>query len=177
MFINDFGLSSKEAEIRQKQYGLNVLPEKKPPSNFSLLLSQLKNPLIYILLIASFVTIIIGDFADTIIILIAVFINTILGFIQERKATNALYSLKEYIINKAIVIRDGKRISIETKYIVPGDVVILSAGSKIPADGKLITSNRFLLTSLCLRVKVCLLGKTKKTWCLWALLLSPDRLL
>jgi Ca2+-transporting ATPase len=162
MFINDFGLSSKEAEIRQKQYGLNVLPEKKPPSNFSLLLSQLKNPLIYILLIASFVTIIIGDFADTIIILIAVFINTILGFIQERKATNALYSLKEYIINKAIVIRDGKRISIETKYIVPGDVVILSAGSKIPADGKLITSNRFFVDESLLTGESMPVGKNEK---------------
>lgn len=142
MFPNEPGLSNEEVKKKQQQYGANVLPEKPPPSQFSLILQQLKNPLVYVLLSATIVTFIIGHFSDALIIFLAVLINTILGFVQESKAANALYALKHYVTNKATVIRNGKRISITTSEIVPGDIVILNQGAKIPADGKLTFTNR-----------------------------------
>lgn len=120
-----------------------MLPEKPPPSNVSLFLAQLQSPLIYILLIAALVTIVIGHGADAAIILVAVFINTVLGFFQERKASDALYALKHYVSSKATVIRAGKRQAVDTSVLVPGDIVVLDQGVKVPADGELIWDNRF----------------------------------
>ena len=121
------------------------MPEKAPPSKLSLLIQQLKNPLVYVLLFAVIVTLIIGHLSDALIILLAVVINTVLGFIQENKASNALEALKHYITSEAIVIREGKRITINTSDIVPGDSVILNQGVKIPADGKLFFANRLYI--------------------------------
>lgn len=145
MFPSETGLSKGEVIKRQQQYGLNVLPEKPPPSQFSLFIAQLKSPLVYILLIASFVTIGIGHIADAVIILIAVFLNTILGYVQERRATNALLALKKYVTHTATVIREGKRTKVHTTNIVPGDVVVLDQGVNIPADGTLLFANRLYI--------------------------------
>src|SRR4030042_6908889 len=142
MFPNESGLSNEEVNKRQEQYGLNILPEKPPPNQFYLIIQQLKNPLVYILLLAALITLVIGHYSDAIIISLAVFINTALGFIQENRASNALHALKHYVTNKTTVIREGKRVSIDTSQIVPGDIVILSRGSRVPADGKLIFANR-----------------------------------
>lgn len=137
------GLSSKDVEEKQKEFGLNVLPEKKPPSKAYLFLSQLKNPLVYVLLGSSIVTFAIGDISDAIIILVAVGMNTILGFVQENKTSNALTALRKFISEKSTVFRNGVRETVDTKYIVPNDIVFLSQGNKVPADGKLVSSNRF----------------------------------
>lgn len=143
MFPNESGLSSEEVEKRQLKYGQNILPEKQSPSQFSLLVQQLKNPFVYILLLATVVTLLIGDFSDSVIIFLAVFINTILGFVQESRASSAIYALKNYVTNKSTVIRNGKRYFINTSEIVPGDSVILDQGAKVPADGRLTIVNRF----------------------------------
>jgi len=145
MFQDEVGLSHEEVGKRQAQYGSNTLPEKPPPSQFSLFIQQLKNPFVYVLLAAAVVTFIVGHFPDALIIFLAVLINTVLGFIQESRATNALYALKHYITNKAVVIRDGKRVSVNTSDIVPGDTVILDQGAKISADGKLTFANRLYI--------------------------------
>ena len=145
MFPNEEGLSDVDVKRRQEQYGLNVLPEKPPPSQLFLVIQQLKSPLVYVLLLAALVTLIIGHYSDALIISLAVFINTVLGFIQESKASNALHALKRYVINKATVIREGKRVSVDTSQIVPGDVVILNQGVKVPADGRLLFANRLYL--------------------------------
>ncbi len=137
------GLSTEEVKLRQEKYGYNQLPEKKPPTKISIFLSQLKNPLVFVLLGASIVTILIGQTNDALIILIAVFINTILGFVQENKTSNSLAALKKFISIKATVLRDGERMQIDTKEIVPGDIVFLNRGDKIPADGVLISTDRF----------------------------------
>ncbi|KKR11921.1 MAG: Calcium-translocating P-type ATPase, PMCA-type [Candidatus Woesebacteria bacterium GW2011_GWA1_39_21] len=142
MFPNKDGLSGEEAEKRLKKYGLNLLPEKSPPSQLSLFITQLKSPLVYVLLFASLVTLAIGHLSDSFIIFLAVFINTILGFIQEKRASDALYALKSYIADKTTVIRDGKRVVIDTPTIVVGDLVVLNQGVKVPADGELIFANR-----------------------------------
>ncbi len=145
MYPNEQGLSNEEVKKRQLQDGLNILPEKPPPSQFSLFVQQLRSPLIYVLGFAAFVTLIIGHYSDSLIIFLAVFINTILGFIQESKATNALLALKHYVTNKANVVREGKRSTINTSEIVSGDVVILDQGIKIPADGKITFANRLYI--------------------------------
>ncbi len=162
MFPVDQGLSNDEVGKRRKQYGLNVLPEKPPPSAFFLIIQQLKNPLIYVLLLAAFVTFIIGHYPDTIIIFLAVFINTLLGFIQESRASQALYALKRYLTQKAIVIREGKRLSIEISQVVPGDIIVLNQGVKVPADGKLIFSNRLYLDEAILTGESLPVSKNKE---------------
>lgn len=110
---------------------------------FPFFVQQLKNPFVYILLAATVVTLVVGNLADAIIIFLAVLINTVLGYVQESRANNALYALKHYVTSKASVIRGGNRILIDTSDIVPGDVVVLDQGTKVPADGELTFANRF----------------------------------
>lgn len=155
------GLTGNQVRQRQEQYGLNVLPEKPPPSTLSLILEQLKSPLVYVLLAASLVTVAIGHYSDAAIIFFAVVINTVLGFIQESKASNALFALKHYVASKATVIREGKRISIDTSQIVPGDLVVLSQGVKVPADGKAVFANRLYLDEAVLTGESVPLNKKK----------------
>lgn len=140
------GLTSEEAERLLEEHGFNALPESPPPSDISIFLSQLKSPLVYILIVAGIVTFFLHEYADTAIIGLAVFINTILGFIQERKAGQALAALKKLVHPHAQVYRDGEVVTLEVEKLVPGDVVILNQGDKIPADGKLIEANRFFVT-------------------------------
>ena len=109
------GLSTEEAGKRLKKYGKNKLPEKKKFSQLEIVLNQLKSPLVYILLIAALVTFMLEHFVDTGVILAAVIINTVVGFIQETKAERSLEKLKQMIEHKSRVMRDGieKEISVE----------------------------------------------------------------
>lgn len=132
------GLTEKEAQERLLKFGPNQFPEAPPPSDLKILLLQLKSPLIYILLFAGVVTIFLKDFTDTVVILAAVFINTVLGFYQERKAERALLALKKILTPHAKVIRGGKLKIVEAHLLVPGDLVVLSQGDKVPADGVLV---------------------------------------
>ena len=139
------GLTSVEAGKRLGKFGRNVLPEKPPVSSLSLFLTQLKNPLVYVLLAAGIVTFFLRDFSDTAIIGFVVLVNSILGFIQEKKADSALSALKALVRPTVDVIRDGKEIRINVELIVPGDVVEIEQGEKIPADGKLVKVNRLFI--------------------------------
>src|SRR3989344_2089829 len=139
------GLSFKEAKKRLDQYGLNVLPAKSSPSAFSIFLSQLKNPLVYVLLSAGIVTFFLGDYSDTLFIFFVVLVNSTLGFLQEKKANKALSSLKALVHPMADVIRDGKKLKVDISEIVPGDIVELELGNKVPADGKLLKVNRLYI--------------------------------
>lgn len=140
------GLSSKEAKRRLEKYGQNVLPEKPPPSNLSILLSQVKSPLVYVLLAAGIVTLALREFSDTTIILFVVVLNTVLGFFQERRASQALSALKALIHPKVRVIRDGVEKDIEVSQIVKGDIALLKYGYKVPADGELIEVKRLCIS-------------------------------
>ncbi|MCX6816420.1 MAG: HAD-IC family P-type ATPase [Candidatus Beckwithbacteria bacterium] len=139
------GLTNKEAEERLKQFGENKLKEKKGFSGLKILLSQFKSPLIYILVIASGVTWVMGDTVDAGVIGAAVILNTILGFFQELKAEKGLEALSKILTPKAKVIRDGQRQIIEAKEVVPGDVCILEMGEKVAADGVMIEVNNLSL--------------------------------
>jgi len=140
------GLTSEEAEKKLVQFGPNVLPEKPPPSDLAIFISQLKNPLVYILVAAGVITFLLNHISDTVIIAFAVFINTILGFLQERRASKSLSALKQLIHPKAKVLRNGELKTIDVSRIVPGDIAVVGVGDKIPADGKLIEANRFFLS-------------------------------
>ena len=131
------GLSSVEATNRLQTYGPNSLPEKRGVSAIIVLLRQFTSPLMFVLLIASIASIIIGEKKDALVILIAVIINVIVGFIQELKAERASQALKSYEVDYCSVLREGRHVSIESKKIVPGDIVFLSAGSRVPADIRL----------------------------------------
>ena len=139
------GLSVKEAQERLSKYGYNILPEKPPPTSLSIFFSQFRNPLVYVLLTAGIVTFFLREFSDTAIILFVVFVNSILGFVQEKRASNALTALRSMILPMAEVIRDGIKSKIEVKFIVPGDVIELEQGEKVPADGKLVKANRLYI--------------------------------
>ena len=161
MPTEDRGLTSKEAKERLAKHGPNVLPERPPPSDLSILFAQLKSPLVYVLAVAAVVTVFLGNYSDTAIILFAVFINTVLGFFQERKASRALNALRQLVHPKAEVIRDGKRIELKIEKLVPGDMVILSQGDKIPADGELFKVNRLFIAEAILTGESLPMGKGK----------------
>lgn len=135
------GLSENEVEIRQKKFGLNKLPEEKPLPKVKIFLSQFQSPLIYVLVIAGIITLILGEWTDTVVIFAAVFLNTVVGYFQENKASNALRELKKVLKRKATCLREGKKKEIFQENLVPGDMVILKAGDKVPSDGRIIESS------------------------------------
>ncbi|MDF1498329.1 MAG: calcium-translocating P-type ATPase, PMCA-type [Patescibacteria group bacterium] len=137
------GLSFDKAERRLKKYGKNILPTKKKFTAITIFLNQFKSPLVYILLVAALVSFILGEMVDASVILFAVFLNTIVGFVQELKAENSLAKLKEMIQHKSDVIRDGIEKEIDSENIVIGDIVVLRAGDRIPADGRIIEAHEF----------------------------------
>lgn len=139
------GLTSTEATRLLEKFGPNALPETPPPSSISILIAQIKNPLVYVLVAAGLVTFFLREVADTTIIIVAILINGILGFFQERKASRALYALKKLIHPTARVVRNGIVETIDAEEVVPGDVVILSQGEKVPADGEISEANRLFV--------------------------------
>lgn len=135
------GLSDEVAQQRLSEVGRNVLPRKKRSSWMSVLWNQFKSPLIYILLIAGGVKLVMREHLDSAVILAAVFVNTIIGFIQENKAENALEKLHSFISYNAKVRRNGVYTSINSQELVPGDVITLEAGDRVPADGRIISAS------------------------------------
>jgi len=135
------GLSNTEVTLRLKQYGQNKLPEEKVDSIFIIFLRQFQSPLIYILVAASIVVFTIGEVVDGSIILAVLLFNAIVGTIQEGKAQNTLLALKKLVETKATVLRDDKEIIIPDTELVPGDILILQEGEKIPADARVIISH------------------------------------
>ena len=135
------GLSSGEAKIRLEKHGENKLKEKKRVSWLKVLLEQFKSPLIYILVIASGITLALGDVINASVIGAAVVLNTILGFYQEMKAERSLEALSKMLTPKAKVLRDGKRVMIEASQVVPGDICVLELGERVPADGVVVMAD------------------------------------
>ena len=134
----DDGLGPLSIKHREEFFGKNELKERKQDSYLKKLLAQFHNALIYILLAASLVTAFLHEWVDSGVIFAVVIINVIIGFVQEVKAQEAIESLKNMMTTEAIVIRDSKKITISSVDLVPGDIVLLESGSKIPADMRLI---------------------------------------
>ncbi|MBK8550709.1 MAG: calcium-translocating P-type ATPase, PMCA-type [Ignavibacteria bacterium] len=138
---SDNGLSSQEAVNRLSKFGKNELTEKKKKPVWILFLEQFKDFMILVLIAAAVISGIIGDLTDTVIILIIVILNALIGFIQEYRAEKAMEALKKLATLKAEVLRNGKPLKISSSELVPGDVVLLEAGNAVPADLRLIESN------------------------------------
>ncbi len=133
----DRGLDIVEVVKRLKQYGENSLPAPKPISLWKIFIKQFENPLIYILLIASVVVLFLGDLTDTIVIFAVLIINAIIGVIQEGRAQNTLLALQNFTKTEAVVIRNGVEEVVTDREIVPGDIIVLREGDKVPADSRL----------------------------------------
>lgn len=132
------GLTSKKHLLRLKKDGENVLEKKAVVSPLGIFISQFKDAMVLILLMATLISGILGEFYDGITIIIIILLNAILGFIQEFKAEKSLQALSKLTAPKAKVIRDGRSITVETKDLVVGDMVLLASGDKVPADVRLI---------------------------------------
>ena len=135
------GLSQDEAEKRLAQYGPNRQPEAAKRSAFLRFGLQFHNILIYVLIGSAIITAALDHWIDTGVILAVVIANAIIGFIQEGKAEKAMDAIRHMLASHANVIRGGKRISIEGDQLVPGDIVLLEAGDKVPADLRLLTAH------------------------------------
>ena len=129
------GLTDDEASQRLARYGANLLKPPKRSDVLSLLLNQFKSPIILILFFATGLSFFLHDPVDAIIILSIVLISGLLGFWQERGASNAVAKLLSIVQIKAAVLRDGSSKEIPVEEIVPGDIVILNAGDIVPGDG------------------------------------------
>jgi potassium/sodium efflux P-type ATPase len=137
------GLSANDVKERTEKYGRNEIPKGKKRSWFVRLLMQFHNVLIYVLMVAAVITALMDHWVDTWVILAVIIINALIGFIQEGKAERALESIRQMLSLEAVVIRDGKKQTIGAEKLVPGDIVLLKSGDKIPADIRLVKSKDF----------------------------------
>jgi Mg2+-importing ATPase len=138
---SESGLDDREIDERLTKYGLNDIPVRKKKSVFSLLLSQLKDVLIIALTAASVISLFTGGVSEAVAILVIVVINISLGLIQEYKSEKSLQALIKYITYRIKVLRSGQVKEVDTKYIVPGDIVFLETGDRVPADLRLIEAD------------------------------------
>jgi len=132
------GLTSEEASLRLSQFGRNELKEKPRPTFLKMVFDQLNNFVVILLIVASVVSAILGDYIEAGAILLIVILNSVLGVIQESRAEEALAALRKLASPEAQVLRDGHRTSVPASLLVPGDVVFLEAGNYIPADVRLV---------------------------------------
>lgn len=137
------GLTEEEAKKRLSTYGPNQIEEEEPINKFAILMEQIKNPIIYIIIITMLITFIFQKYTDTLVIGIVILFNTTIGFIQEYKAESSLQALKLMISPECDVIRDcpedGRCVEMRIKAseVVPGDVLIIEGGDKVPADARI----------------------------------------
>ncbi|MGE5617759.1 MAG: calcium-translocating P-type ATPase, SERCA-type [Sphingomonadaceae bacterium] len=134
------GLSAEEARARLEKYGPNELQERKGPSFLQMVLAQLTDFLVIILIVASVISMVLGEFIDAGVIMAIVVLNAIIGVVQESKAEKSLAALKKMAAPMAKVIRDGHVLDVPSRELVPGDLVLLETGNYVPADVRLIES-------------------------------------
>ncbi|MDD5627005.1 MAG: HAD-IC family P-type ATPase [Patescibacteria group bacterium] len=139
------GLSEKQVlELREK-FGENLILSKEKTTWLSILLFQLKSPLIYILIVIGFISLFFKEYFDLILIWSVIVLNTLMGFFQEYHVKKTLAAFRKLLKPKALVVREGKRKEIEARELVPGDLVVLNSGDKVPADGKIIEGVNLLI--------------------------------
>lgn len=131
------GLSEQEVKVRRRKSGPNTLDRQDKESAWKILLRQFLNPLIYILVAATVLAIVMGKITDGIVIIAVIFINAIIGFIQEYQAGNTIQGLLKLVPENVTVMRNGKQVLLPTSELVPGDYVMLQAGDRVSADIRL----------------------------------------
>ncbi|MHC9064973.1 cation-translocating P-type ATPase [Nitrospira sp. CMX1] len=139
----EHGLVGQEVERRHAEFGPNELPEALPPSRIKLFLSQFASVIVWVLIGAAIISGLLEDWLDAAAIFAIVFLNGLLGFVQEFRAERSLAALRKMSVATAQVLRDGVLRSIPARELVPGDVILLEAGDRIPADARLIYATNF----------------------------------
>ena len=132
------GLSQAEVEQRLKQYGLNEIKEGKKASALEIFLNQFKSAVLWILIIATVISTFLKEYIDAIVILVIIVLIAVLGFILEYRAERAIEALKKLASLKATAVRDGQKKEIDANQLVPGDIIVLETGDKVPADSRLL---------------------------------------
>lgn len=156
------GLSEIEAKERLEKFGRNTIHISHGSGKFKIFFNQLKSPLILVLIFGGIVTLFISHYRDAIFIFIAVVVNSVLGFYQENKAERALSQLRTYLRQRARVIRDGVEHEINAEEIVPGDIIRLAQGDRVPADARVIYTNDFQVDEAVLTGESLPVGKTEQ---------------
>jgi magnesium-transporting ATPase (P-type) len=134
------GLTAEQADQRLRQYGPNKIAEEMRTGRLKIFLRQFTSPLIYILLIAALVTFLLQSYSDTGVILAVVAFNALIGYLQEFKAEESMRALKRLMVPKARVLRENREREINSEELVPGDIVLLASGAKVPADLRLTST-------------------------------------
>ena len=132
------GLSEEEAQERLAQFGLNEIRHEREISPVKIFLSQFNSFIVYILIAAVFISFVLHEYIDCAVIIAILIVNAVLGFFQEYKAEKAIESLKRMAALHATVIRDGRKMRINSNKLVPGDVIVFESGDRIPADARII---------------------------------------
>ena len=147
---SEYGLTAIEAQQRQELHGLNILPEEKPESLLKVFFRQFNSLLIYILIFAAGLSVYFDHLFDALVIVGVVLLNAVFGFVQEYKSSRAIAALKNLVKDTIKVIRDGNMHEIEVKNLVPGDVMFVESGDKLPADGRVIAVKNLLVNEAAL---------------------------
>ena len=144
------GLDTFEVKHRQERFGPNALTARKATSPLVRFLLQFKNPLVIILLVASGITAVLKDVTDALVIFAVVLINAVISYIQEARAEQAIAALAKTMSTEALVLRAGRQVRIPAEQLVPGDVVLLQAGARVPADLRLVAARNLQVTEAAL---------------------------
>ena len=139
------GLDSQEAKTRLEQYGSNELKVERRISPAKILVQQFKSFLMIVLLIATSISLALGEIIDAVVIVIIVVLSAVLGFTQEYRSEKAIEALRSMLSPTASVLREGKEIDVPAREVVPGDIIVLKAGDKVPADARLVETTRLQL--------------------------------
>lgn len=138
--MNYKGYSSSQVQKLLEQYGENTIHEEKPRSVIWVFVDQLNNFLVILLLVAALISFVVGERFDGSLIMAIVVLNAFFGIYQEKKASNAIAALKKMTVVKVRVVRDGGEVEVDSRYLVPGDIIFIEEGTKVPADAKVLES-------------------------------------
>lgn len=144
------GLTQAEADVRLKQYGLNTIAREQRLSALTRLLSNIKNPLVLLLVALGVLSFLTGDLRATVVIFVMVILGIVLRFVQEMRADNAVEKLAAMVSNTATLVRDGKEKEVPLKMLVPGDIIRLAAGDMAPADVRVLSAKDLFLNQAAL---------------------------
>ncbi|MDP2790390.1 MAG: HAD-IC family P-type ATPase, partial [Rectinemataceae bacterium] len=144
------GLATEEAESRLKQSGMNVIAQEGRQSALMLLLGNIKDPLVLLLLALGLLSYLTGDIRATVVIFVMVILGVVLRFFQELRADNAAEKLQAMVSNTATLVRGGRETEVPLKFVVPGDIVLLTAGDMVPADVRLLSAKDLFLNQAAL---------------------------
>jgi calcium-translocating P-type ATPase len=138
------GLSQSDVDERIERFGPNVLEEEQPQSAVRLFFNQFRSPLIYILVVAAVATVFVQEYIDTAVIAAVLLLNAVIGFTQERKAEQSVMALRKLVAPKAHVLRNSREVEIDSTDLVPGDVVIVESGTRVPADIRIFSATSLM---------------------------------